>query len=81
MAVGSRFEKHPSFTWRDSLRGATIFAVVVSPLAGLLVWGVNRMTGAGFRLGRGKSIYYDPQFDHTKAKAEEVVDGGHRDGA
>ena len=81
MAVGSQFEKHPSFTWRDSLLGASMFAIFVSPLAGLIIWGVNGMTRAGFLVGRGTSVTYNPDLDRTKVTREELIDRDLRDGA
>jgi hypothetical protein len=79
-AVASRFERHPSFTWRDSLLGATMYLVFASPLVGLIVWGVNGSTRAGFKM-HGKSIYYDPDFDRSHPKADKHRPSNHRDGA
>ena len=71
LAAGSRFEKHPSFTWQESLLAATKFAIFLSPLCGLMIWVVNGMTRAGYTLGAGRSVTYDPKLDRTRSDTED----------
>jgi hypothetical protein len=71
LAVGSRFEKHPSFTWQEFLLGATKFAIFLSPLCGLMIWLVNGMTRAGYTVGAGRSVTYNPKLDRSRPDTED----------